>query len=116
MGAAPAGREERALQVEAQRLGAVGRGTGQPRPDPLGEGGQVVERRRTAVGRNDVTPRRRSARAMPSSAARVAHRVVAAPAVDVEVDEPGRDERSAGASLVAAGVELDRRDPAVARP
>ena len=37
--------EERAFEVEPERLGAVGRGVGQPGPDPLGEPGELVERR-----------------------------------------------------------------------
>ena len=84
----------------------------QPGPDALGEGD---ERRRaarvTAVGRNDVTPAAQQRPAMPSSAAAIAHRVVAAPAVDVDVDEPGRDVRAVRRG--AASSSVDRRDPPV---
>ena len=54
-----------------------------------------------------MTPRRRRRRAIPSRAVATAHRVVAAPAVDVDVDEPGADERTVGGSTPA---ELDRCD------
>ena len=63
----------------------------------------------TDVGRNDVTPRRARARAMPSSASRAAHGVVAAPAVDVDVDEAGRD----GDVRRGARVVLDGRDAVI---
>ena len=68
VGTAPNGREERSLEVEAQRLGAVSRGVRKPPADALGEGDQLSSGAVTAVGRNEVTPRRRSRLAMPSSA------------------------------------------------
>ena len=112
MGAAPGRREERALEVEPERLGAVGRGVAAARP------GRVRRTRRasasgavTAVGRNEVTPRRSRLRAMPSSAAAIAHRVVAAPAVDVDVDEARGDDTDRPSRRLV--VELDRGDPPV---
>ena len=57
-----------------------------------------------------MTPRARSARAIPSRARGVAHRPVAAPAVDVDVDESGRDERTSSRRLRPA------RPPRSGRP
>ena len=63
-----------------------------------------------------MTPCRRRCRAIPSSASRAAHRIVAATAVDVDVDEPWRDERIGGLRRCGATrtlVELDLHDPPV---
>ena len=70
VGAALRSGEEWPLEVQAQRLGAIGRGVGQPRADALGEAASAGSGADTAVGRKDVTPRRSSARAIPSRAAR----------------------------------------------
>ena len=64
----------------------------------------------TAVGRNEVTPRRSSAARHAVERRAIAHRVVAAPAVDVDVDEPRGDVRPVRVRL---GVDVDRDDPAV---
>ena len=110
-------RDERALEVEPERLGAVGRRVRDPAADALGEPRETGSGAVTAVGRNDVTPRRSSARAIPSSAVGIAHRVVAAPAVDVDVDEPRRDDRASGlgVSLRARPRRSTVLDPHAAR-
>ena len=46
MGALPRGRDERALEVEPERLGAVGRGVRHPGADAIGEGVEVGQRGR----------------------------------------------------------------------
>ncbi len=111
VGTPPHGGEERPLQVEAQRLGAVGRAVREPSPDALGEGDQLVQRR----GHGGRQERGHAATQEPPGHAvervAVAHRVVAAPAVDVEVDEARRDERAALRWLVVEG-----RPPRSTRP
>ena len=91
--AAPGGRQERALEVEPERLGAVRRRVRHPIADALGERRSSSSGAVTAVGRNEVTPRRSSAPSHAVERSRIAHRVVAAPAVDVDVDEPGGEVR-----------------------
>ena len=94
MGAAPRGGQERALEVEPERLGAIGGASGsQPRTrsaNATRSGSGAV----TAVGRNEVTPRPQQRAGHPVECGAVAHRVVAAPAVDMDVDEARRDVRA----------------------
>ena len=63
--------EERALEIEPERLGAVGRA--RPAASARTRSAKAASSPSgavTAVGRNEVTPRRSSRRAIPSSAAR----------------------------------------------
>ena len=85
---------------------AASRGRGR-RTRPASSSGAV-----TAVGRNDVTPCRSSAAGHPVERRRVAHRVVAAPAVDVDVDE-ARARCTAARRRRRAVVERDRGDQPV---
>ena len=62
----------------------------------------------TEVGRNEVTPRAASARAMPDRAAGAAHGVVAAPAVHVDVDEAGHHDDAAVGRLPSASMAAMR--------
>ena len=73
----------------------------------------VADGRLTAVGRNDVTPRDRRRAGHPVERARVAHRVVAAPAVDVDIDEPGRDVAGRGTSAAASSRSIAVISPSV---
>ena len=112
MGALARRREERALEVEAQRLRPVVGRVGDPGAHALGEPRQLGlgERRRRRQERGHALAQQGLGHA--GQGARVAGGVVAAPAVDVDVDEARGDERSAGRRLVRL-VGLDRRDPAV---
>ena len=94
VGAASRVRQERALEVEPERLRAIGRGIRHPARDRSAKAFRSSSGAVTAVGRNEVTPRRRQALAPSRRALPVAHRVVAAPAVDVDVDEARRDVRA----------------------
>jgi hypothetical protein len=89
----------------APSAGAAGR---QPRT-PIGEGDEVVEwrrdRRREKAG--DAASEQPPGHAVERR--EVAHRVVASPPVDVQVDETRRDIRTAGVGRHPVG-ELDRRD------
>ena len=117
VGAAAGLGEERPLEVEPQRLRAVGGCAGQPRRGRVsanvGEG-----RQRRGHGRRQEPghPAPQQVAGHPVEGLRAAHRVVAAPAVDVDVDEPGRDvwqllgrRRTRGPSRSAVD-RLDRLD------
>ena len=70
MGAPPGRGEERALEVEPERLGAVGRARrASSARTRSAKAASSASGAVTAVGRNEVTPRRSRRRAMPSSAA-----------------------------------------------
>ena len=107
--------QERTLEIEAQRLRAIGRRGRQPFPDALREfdqGGHRGRRRRRQERRDPVT---QEAFGHPIKSRVVAHRIMAAPTVDVYVDEPRRDIGAVGTSAVSARAapELDPDDPVV---
>ena len=94
---APTGpREERSLQVEAQRLGAVGGGVRRPFTHRSGEVDERGQRRGHGGGQERGHAATQQAAGHPVERGPPAHRVVAAPAVDVDVDEAGADERAVG--------------------
>ena len=121
VGAATGSGEERALQVEPERLGAVGRGVRRPVADAIRRSRRApIERRRHGGRQERGHPVSQQAAGHPVERGAIAHRVVAAPAVDVDVDEAGADERAVGRPRRA---ELDRgdqtgldRDPCRPRP
>jgi len=111
MGAAPGVRQERSLEVEPERFGAVAGRARHPRTHALGEGGQVVERRRDGGGQERGHAATEQGPCHPIEGVPVAHRVVAAPAMDVHVDETGCD---VGGILRNAGcVDIHGRDEPV---
>ena len=85
--------------------------SGQPGPDALGERGELVERRGHGgrQERGHAASEQRAGHAVERGA--VAHRVVAAPAVDVDVDEARRDDTARPPPSPV--VEVDRGDPPV---
>ena len=109
VGTALARSQERTLEIEPERLRAVGRRGRHPCPDPVGEGGERVEWRRDRgrQERRHAPPKERLRHAIQGVG--IAHRIVAAPAVDMDVDEPGRDV----GQTVVGGLQVDGSDPAV---
>ena len=103
------GRDERPLEVEAERRRPVVRRGGQPGADPFREGAQLCQRRGHGGGQegSDAAPEQRPGHAVEGGLG--AHRVVAAPAVDVDVHEAGHDPRAAGGGRI----HFHGRDPAV---
>ena len=93
VGAAPFRRQERALEVEAEGLSAVGRGRRTPAAHPFRELDERRERRcdRRRQERGDAATQEGAGH--PVERGGIAHRVVPAPTVDVDVDEPRRDRR-----------------------
>ena len=102
--------EERTLEVEPERLRAIGRRGRHPCPDPVGERRERIEWRRDRgrQERRHAPPKERPRHAIQGVG--IAHRIVAAPAVDMDVDEPGRD---VGQAVVGGCVQVDGSDPAV---
>jgi hypothetical protein len=101
--------QERAFEVGAQWLGAVRRRDRAPVADPRRERGECLEWR-AGRGRQegrDAVPREGAGHA--GQRVHVAHRVMAAPAVDVDIDEAGCQERPVDDGLV----DLDRGDDVV---
>src|SRR6185369_28427 len=107
--------DERAFEIEAEGLSAVVGRTRDPGPDAVGKGVELRHRR---------GPRRREERGYalaeqgPGHAVEVlhgTHRRVAAPAMDVDVDESRSQVRQAGRSIDCRGsvVELHRNDRVV---
>ena len=94
MCASPRRGQERTLEVEAERLRTVGRGGRHPAAHPLGEFDQDGDRRghRGREEGRDAPPQ--ESLGHPVEGLEIAHGVVPAPAVDVDVDEPGRDVRA----------------------
>jgi hypothetical protein len=109
MGTTLGGRQERSLQVEPERLGTIGRCGRDPAAYAIRECDQRIERgsdRRRQERRDAPTQQRPS---HPVQGGRIAHRVVPAPAMDMDIDEPRRDVRPGG---VARPVDRDARDDA----
>ena len=104
--------QERPLQVEPERLRPVAWRVGQPAADVARES---MERRDRGAHRGRKEGRHPVSGERPGHARKrvgAIHRVVAAPAVDVDVDEPGRHVGPGRPSLV----RLDRRDPVTVDP
>ena len=113
MRALPVDRQERPLEVEAERLGAVGRRGWKPGPDAIGEAGECVERRahRRRQEAGDATGQQCAAHAVEIVDGR--HRVVAAETVDVDVAEAGRDQRCRRAGCGVGIVNVHASDESV---
>ncbi len=121
MGTAARWREERALEVEPERFGAVAWRIRSPAADPFDECRERVEwgGHRGRQERGHPTPQ--EAARHPVERGSVAHRIVTAPAVDMDIDEPGSHERCVVAGPDGLGgrgrprvvVEVDRDDVAV---
>ncbi len=109
LGALLGGRDERPLQVEAKGARTIVGGGRHPAPHPLRERGQLAQGRRHGrrQERRDAVAEERPGH--PVQRAVRAHRVVAATAMDVDIDEPRGDVRAAGRSVL----QLHLGDPAV---
>ena len=92
-------RQPRPLEVRAEGLRTVGRGDRHPVVDLVDEPVQVVERRRDPGRQERGHAMAQQVPRHPVERRAAAHRVVAAPAVHVDVDEAGRDERGAGGGV-----------------
>ncbi len=106
-------RDERPLEVEPERVGAVGRGDRDPGPDALGEGMQLRQRRRPGrrqEGRHAVAE---EGAGHPVEVSRRPHRRVATPAVNVDVDEAGGEIRQLAVGGRRRSIDPDGVDPAV---
>jgi hypothetical protein len=110
VGATPRRRQERTLEVEAQRFGARSRCCRQPSADVFGKAdkGRKGGRDSRRQERGDTVPQEMASHAVERFA--TAHRIVAATAVDVDIDEAGRDERKVGGSRWARIERLARVD------
>ena len=112
VGALAGGGDERPLEVEAQRLRPVGRRGRHPVAHPGREPRDLLLRQRRRRGQEGGDPLPEQGPGHPRQRLGIAGAVVAAPAVDVDVDEAGREERPGGPRRVP-GIGHQVRDPAV---